>query len=163
MNSHVDYAVDIPYAFVFTRELAPAWLDHVALSAGFQAPVRERGFTWCDLGCGQGISAALFAATHPAGQFYGIDAMPAHIEHAQRFAEEAGIGNVHFHSTDFAEAADIAFEGFDYIVAHGVYSWVDEATQAAMRRFIDRHLKPGGLVYISYNAMPGRAPDLPFQ
>ncbi|MGH7116376.1 MAG: methyltransferase regulatory domain-containing protein, partial [Stellaceae bacterium] len=52
---------------------------------------------------------------------------------------------------------------FDYIVAHGVYSWIDGAAQAALRRLIDRHLKPGGLVYVSCNAMPGWARDLPFQ
>ncbi len=52
---------------------------------------------------------------------------------------------------------------FDYIVAHGVYSWVDAATRAQLRRFIDRHLKPGGLVYVSYNALPGWTGDLPFQ
>ena len=52
---------------------------------------------------------------------------------------------------------------FDYIVSHGVYSWVDEHTRESWRRFIDRRLKPGGLLYVSYNAMPGRAADLPFQ
>jgi len=44
-----------------------------------------------------------------------------------------------------------------------VYSWVDARTQEQLRTFIQRHLKPGGLVYVSYNAMPGRGPDISFQ
>jgi SAM-dependent methyltransferase len=147
----------------FTRELAPAWLDHVALVSGFAPPSRVDGFAWCDLGCGQGVTAAILAATHPAGRFCGIDVLAAHVENAQRFSAECAIKNVEFHTADFSAAVEANFEGFDYIVSHGVYSWVDEQSQTALRRFIDRHLKPGGLVYVSYYAMPGRASDLPFQ
>ena len=78
-------------------------------------------------------------------------------------ADPGGIANLNFHTADFATAAGMDLPGFDYIVAHGVYSWVNVESKAALRAFIDRHLKPGGLVYISYNAIPGRANDLPFQ
>jgi SAM-dependent methyltransferase len=157
------YATDIPYLRDFKPQLAPAWLDHVALVAGIEPPARKAGFTWCDLGCGQGVTANILAATHPGGTFHAIDAMPAHIDHAQRLAAEAAISNVSFHAVDFKTAADLDLPLFDYIVAHGVYSWVDAANQRALRRFFDRRLKPGGLVYVSYNAMPGWVRDLPFQ
>jgi len=157
------YATDIPYLRDFKPPLAPAWLDHVALTAGVEPPVRKAGFAWCDLGCGQGVTAVILAATHPDGVFHGIDAMPAHIAHAQRLAAEAAISNVHFHAVDFAATLDLELPLFDYIVAHGVYTWVDVAKRRALRRFFDRRLKPGGLVYVSYNAMPGWARDLPFQ
>ena len=71
------YTIDIPYLRDFKPMLAPAWLDHVALVVGIEPPDRRGGFTWCDLGCGQGVTAAILAATHPMGAFYGIDAMPA--------------------------------------------------------------------------------------
>src|SRR5271169_4174113 len=157
------YATDIPYLRDFKPPLAPAWLDHVALVGGVQPPAREAGFAWCDLGCGQGLTANILAVTHPGAAFHAIDAMSAHIDHARRLAGEAGIPNVGFHCVDFAAAADLDLPSFDYIVAHGVYSWVDSASQRALRRFFDRRLKPGGLVYVSYNAMPGWARDLPFQ
>jgi SAM-dependent methyltransferase len=157
------YATDIPYLRDFKPPLAPAWLDHVALVAGVEPPARKAGFAWCDLGCGQGVTANILAATHPGGTFHAIDAMPVHIDHARRLADEAGIPNVAFHRVDFAAAVDLDLPLFDYIVAHGVYSWVDIANQRALRRFFDRRLKPGGLVYVSYNAMPGWARDLPFQ
>jgi SAM-dependent methyltransferase len=157
------YVSDIPYLCDFKPMLAPAWLDHVALVCGIDPPARKNGFAWCDLGCGQGVTAAILAATHPRGIFHGVDAMPVHIEHARRLAAEAKIGNVLFHPVDFAAALGLDLPLFDYIVAHGVYSWIDAESQMALRRFIDRRLKPGGLVYISYNAMPGWASDLPFQ
>ncbi len=157
------YVTDIPYLRDFKPMLAPAWLDHVALVCGVEPPAREDGFAWCDLGCGQGMTAIILAATHPRGIFHGVDAMPGHIKHARRLTAEANIANVRFHPVDFAGALSLDLPSFDYIVAHGVYSWVDADSQAALRRFIDRHLKPGGLVYISYNAMPGWLSDLPFQ
>jgi SAM-dependent methyltransferase len=157
------YAADIPYLRDFKPMLAPAWLDHVALVAGIEPPARKNGFAWCDLGCGQGVTAAILAATHPAGVFHGIDAMPAHIDHARRLAVAAAIPNLELHAVDFAAAIDFELPQFDYIVAHGVYTWIDPEAQGAARRFIDRRLKPDGLVYLSYNAMPGWARDLPFQ
>jgi len=157
------YVADVPYVRAFIHELAPAWLDHVAVTSGLVPPAREGGFAWCDLGCGQGVTAAMLAVMHPGGQFHAIDAMPEHIDHGRRFADEAGVANVTFHAADFAVAADLPLPKFEYIVAHGVYSWVGPLIRADMRAFIARHIKHGGLVYISYNAMPGRAADLPFQ
>src|SRR5438270_8782156 len=156
-------AADIPYLRDFKPMLAPAWLDHVALVAGIEPPARRNRFAWCELGCGQGVTAAILAATHPSGAFHGIDAMPVHIHHARRLAAAAAISNLQLHAVDFAAAIDLELPPFDYIVAHGVYSWIGPEAQRAMRRFIDRRLRPGGLVYLSYNAMPGWARDLPFQ
>src|SRR5437763_13091981 len=82
------YRTDIPYVFGFKPMLAPAWLDFVALIGGAAPPERTNGITWCDLGCGQGVTAAILAALNPAGNFHGIDAMPAHIDHAGRLAVE---------------------------------------------------------------------------
>jgi SAM-dependent methyltransferase len=157
------YAADIPYLRDFKPMLAPAWLDHVALVAGVEPPARQNGFAWCDLGCGQGVTATILASTHQKGVFHGIDAMRAHIDHARRLASAAVIPNLQFHAVDFAAAIDLELPQFDYIAAHGVYTWIDRDAQDALRRFIERHLKPGGLVYLSYNAMPGWARDLPFQ
>ena len=157
------YTSDVPYLRDFKPALAPAWLDHVALMAGVEPPAREDGFAWCDLGCGQGVTASILAATHPLDVFHAIDGLPMHIDHARRFAAEAAVPNVRFHAVDFTAALELDLPLFDYIVAHGVYTWVDAGSQSALRRFIDRRLKPGGLVYISYNAMPGWARDLPFQ
>ena len=157
------YVADVPYVRNFVRETAPAWLDHAALIAGFAPPAPNPGFAWCDLGCGPGTNAAIMAATHPHGSFHGIDAMSAHIDEARLLARDAHIPNVHFHALDFTAATALDFGGFDYIVSHGVYTWIDQTARQQWLGFIDHHLKPGGLLYVSYNAMPGRAADLPLQ
>jgi SAM-dependent methyltransferase len=165
MGSHSanGYVNDVPYAFSFSRELAPAWLDFVVTLAGFEPPARASGFSWCELGCGQGVTTVIMAGTHPAGDFHGIDVFLPHIEQARRLRESAGITNLTFHALDFATAAEADLPMFDYIVAHGVYSWIDPRGRADMRRFIERRLKPGGVVFVSYNSMPGWANDTPFQ
>lgn len=157
------YVSDVQYVRTFIRETAPAWLDHVALVSGFQPPNRDPSFTWCDLGCGAGVTPAVLAATHPTGSFHGIDAMPIHMDEARRLRRDAEIPNVHFHTADFSAASALHLPPFDYIVSHGVYTWVGPEARRAWLNFIDRHLKPNGLVYVSYNALPGRAADLPFQ
>ncbi len=157
------YVTDVPYIAGFTSELAPEWLDLVATLNGFAAPDRKDGFAWCELGCGPGMAPIIFAATHPEGAFHGVDVMPDHIARGQAVAERAGIGNLTFHALDFETACERKLPQFDYITAHGVYAWIDEPAAASLRRFIARHLKPGGLVYVSYNSMPGWAADGPFQ
>jgi hypothetical protein len=165
MGSHsaTGYVNDVPYSFHFTRELTPAWLNFVATLRGFESPADGRNVSWCELGCGQGLTATIIAGTHPNGTFHAIDAYAPHIEQARRLADRANVSNLTLHATDFAAATDLDLPRFDYIVAHGVYAWIDARGREDMRRFIDRHLAPGGLVYVSYNAMPGWASDLPFQ
>jgi hypothetical protein len=161
----IRYVTDVPYIASFSPELAPAFLDFVTVLSGFEPPRRngDGAFAYCELGCGQGMASIVFSATHPSGAFHGIDAMPEHIARGRRIAEQAELANLTFHALDFATAHDLKLPRFHYIVAHGVYAWIDAPAAASMRRFIDRHLAPGGLVYVSYNAMPGWAADAPFQ
>src|SRR6266550_46651 len=137
MGSHSasGYVNDIPYAFHFARELAPAWLDFVVTLSGFGAPSRAGAYAWCELGCGQGVTAAIIAGTHPTGEFHGIDAFPPHIVRARGLCNNAGIANLTLHALDFASAIDLDLPCFDYIVAHGVYSWIDSRSRDDMRRF----------------------------
>jgi SAM-dependent methyltransferase len=157
------YVADVPYTRRFFKELTPAWLDFTALICGFAPPQSSAAIQWCELGCGQGASAALLAATHPDAHVTAIDMMAEQVAYGERLCRDAGIGNATFLALDFAAACERDMPRFDYIVAHGVYTWVDEAAKADLRRFIQRRLKPGGLVYLSYNALPGWTADAPLQ
>lgn len=158
------YVTDQEYTSNYHPAYTPAFLDYVALLNGVTPPERPAGqFRFCDLGCGFGMTALTLAAANPAAQVYGIDFMPEHIDVSRQLAERAGINNAHFHQLSFAQALAEDFEPFDYIVAHGVYSWVNAEVRAEVTAFIQRYLKPGGLAYISYNTMPGKATILPVQ
>ncbi|WP_334187494.1 class I SAM-dependent methyltransferase [Noviherbaspirillum sp.] len=164
MNWSDGYVADVEYTSHYFAELAPPHLDFAALTAGVMPPDREGGrFRYCELGCGNGMSTNLLAASHPNAEFVGIDFMPVHIANSRKMAKRAGLRNVKFLELSFADACNENFEQFDYIVAHGVYSWISPQNRQEMVEFYRRFLAPGGLVYLSYNTYPGWAGIAPVQ
>ncbi len=160
------YVSDIEYTTGFYRELAPLFLGYAAALNGAHAPDPGQPFTYCELACGQGFGTNLLAAVHPHARFYGIDFNPAQIANARGLAEEAGLDNVTFREDSFEEAValpDEVLPACDFITLHGIYAWISEENRRHIARFIRRKLKPGGLVYVSYNCMPGWAQMAPFQ
>lgn len=164
MNWTDGYVADAEYTSHYYAELAPPHLDFVALSAGVMPPDREQGrFRYCELGCGNGMSTNILAACHPNAEFVGIDFMPVHIANCRKIAKRAGLKNVKFHELSFGDACKENFGQFDYIVAHGIYSWITPENRQEMVEFFRRFLAPGGLVYLSYNCYPGWLPISPVQ
>lgn len=162
------YNVSVEYTCHFYREMAPDWIDHAARVAGYVPPRRSASgaFRYLELGSGQGMGLCLLAAANPRAEFVGVDFLPAHVAHAQRIAQAAGLTNVRFVEADFANlAADWPsdFGTFDYVALHGVYSWVPEALRAALVRCLAAATHPGSLVYVSYNTQPGWLSSAPFQ
>jgi SAM-dependent methyltransferase len=160
------YVSDIEYLPGFYREQAPAHLDLACLIGGVQPPERLGGLAYCELGCGQAMTALLLAAANPGGHFVGIDFNPAHIARGRVLAAEAGITNLQLIEASFAEMNEPgapALPQFDYITLHGVFTWISPENRREIVRFLARHVKPGGVVYVSYNAMPGWTMALPLQ
>ncbi|MFW6380207.1 MAG: class I SAM-dependent methyltransferase [Halorhodospira sp.] len=160
------YVSDIGYISGCYRELGPGYLSLVARLQGEPAPDPAHPFTYAELGCGQGLGTAVLAAANPHARFVGIDLLPAHIANARDLAAAVGLENVIFHEAGFQEVAhwpDQALPLFDYVTLHGIYAWISPANRRAVVRFLERWLKPGGLVYISYNALPGWAGLQPLQ
>jgi SAM-dependent methyltransferase len=151
------YLTDVEYTGDFHDHLAPVWLAYIAAINGYSTPPLNSRFTWCELGCGKGVTSLLLAAAYPQGEFHACDFNPVHIDYAERLRGAGGIGNVRFHAKSFREMLDAALPAFDFIAIHGVYSWVPDEVRGEIREFIQRRLKPGGLVSVSYNAMPGWA------
>ena len=108
----------------------------------------------------------MLAALNPEAEFHAVDFHPAHIAHGRALARAAGIDNLTFHELSFA---DLATERappmpmFDYVSMHGVWSWIAPDLQAAILRFLDRGLTAGGLVHVSFNALPGWTDVAPVQ
>lgn len=159
------YVADIDYTYDFFRELTPAHLAFCALSQGHKHGLDQPNQTYCELGCGQGFSANLLAAANPHIDFHAMDFNPAHMAGAANLAQDAALKNVHFYEQsfqDFGNAPGLP-QTFDIISLHGVYSWVSKEHQTHITDFISSRLKPGGLVYISYNTLPGWAPVMPLR
>lgn len=160
------YHAGLAYPAHFHRELTPAWLAAVATALGHAAPDPAKPYTWCELGCGPGLGALVTAAANPHGQFHAVDFDPAAIAHGRALAGEAGIGNLRFLHASFAElaaAGDDALPPLDFIVLHGVLSWISPANRQAVMRIVERWLKPGGIACFAYMSQPGSAPMMAMQ
>jgi SAM-dependent methyltransferase len=160
------YVSDIEYTTGFYRELSPMFLSYAALLQECRTPDLSRPFNYCELACGQGLGTTLLAALYPHATFTGIDFNPSHIAGARALAAEAELDNLSFREDSFQTAVDLPDDVLppqDIIALHGTYTWISRENQQAVVRFIERKLKPGGLVYISYNAMPGWLPMMPLQ
>jgi SAM-dependent methyltransferase len=160
------YVADVEYLPSINREQAAAHMALAALVCGHEPPPLEAGYSYCELGCGHGLTLNLLAAADPGGRFVGIDFNPVHTLQAREFAAKAQLDNISFHEAGFEELLrDGApyLEPFDVVAAHGVYSWVSEENRRHIVALLRRYVKPGGMVYLSYNAMPGWAVALPLQ
>ncbi|MBK8768314.1 MAG: methyltransferase regulatory domain-containing protein [Burkholderiaceae bacterium] len=89
--------------------------------------------------------------------------MPEHCLVARQMAASGGIENVQWAELGFGEYLNEDLPQFDYIVMHGVYSWVSDEVKAQIRNFLSRKLRPGGTVYLSYNSQPGWSQAAPLQ
>ncbi len=157
------YLTDTPYTWGFYAELNPTHLNYVCLLNGHAPRPLDQPFTYCDLGCGHGLSIIAFAQLYPHGHFVGIDFNEQHVANGRAMAAEAGLTNVEFHAYDFNDLLTQDLPDFDFSVAHGVYSWVDPGRRNSLREFLKTKVKPAGIVYVSYDAMPGWAAIAPLR
>lgn len=160
------YVADIPYALGFYRETAPSHIAFAAACVGRKFAADRGTKRVLELGFGMGLGFIITAAANPAIQFEGVDFNPLHVAHARGLMEAADLGNVTLREASFQEVAREAREGqqdLDLIVLHGILTWVSSDAQEAIVEIARKRLKPGGFLYVSYNAMPGWAPLLPMQ
>ena len=131
----------------------PATLEAYAALVGISAPnpktarVLELGATYG----GNIISQALFNLD---ATFVGIELSQEQVEKGNEVIANAGLTNVSLVQSDIASIGS-EIGTFDYIIAHGVYSWVDDGVKDALLRLIDEHLAEDGIAYVSYNTYPG--------
>jgi SAM-dependent methyltransferase len=160
------YHTELIYPAFFHRELTPVWLVATVTALGYRAPGLCTPYTWCELGCGPGLTTLIAAATNPGGSFYAVDFDAAAIARARALAKEAGIGNAHFLRMSFADLAHAGGETLpplDFIVSHGVLSWISPGNRQALLRIVERWMKPGGLACFAYMSQPGSAPLMAMQ
>jgi len=157
------YVLEVNYTSGFYGELSPLKLGLATLIKSIQPPDSSQEFTYCELACGQGFTTNILAATYPHAQFYANDFNPSHIATARDLAAKAGMKNILFFDDSFEEFLERDLPQFDFISLHGIYSWISAKNRQAIVNFMLRNLKVGGLVYISYNALPGWSAAMPMQ
>lgn len=159
------YVEGIDYTRNFYREMSPALAAFSLVLKGWRPPpaVLSGRFDYAEPGCGYGLTSTVLAATHPQARFTALDFNPAHIAAARRLAGEAGLDNAVFLEESFAEHARRDGPDFDMVALHGVWSWISAENRAVLVDLLRRRLRPGGLVYVSYNALPGNYAHQPLR
>lgn len=155
------YFTDVGYTYGYYREISPVYQRFCLLLRGFAVSDATQG-AHCELGFGQGVSINLHAAATP-GQFAGTDFNPAHAAHANTLVEASGSGARLFDDSFEQLLNRTDLPQFDSISLHGIWSWVSRENQHIIVEFARRHLKPGGVFYVSYNCFPGWAPASPLR
>ena len=90
----------------------------------------------------------------PGSRFVGVDLAPSAIAEGQRLIATLDLGNIDLRCGDVSQIPSDTGH-FDYIIAHGLYSWISAAAQEHVLRICAAHLAPNGVAYVSYNAPPG--------
>lgn len=107
-----------------------------------------------ELGCGDGANLLPIALAWPRARVAGIDLAPSAIDRGRSAARALGLANLDLRCGDLARLAGDLGE-FDYVIAHGVYSWVPGDVRRALLAACRRHLAPHGVAFVSYNVLPG--------
>ena len=116
-------------------------------------PAAPAGCRLLELGCGDGGNLVPMAYGLRGSAFCGIDLSRRAIERARSLAAALGLANVDFRHADLTALPELG--AFDFVVAHGVYSWLAPAERDALLAACREHLAPGGVAYVSYDVLPG--------
>jgi methyltransferase-like protein len=154
MSTELRKAYDaFPYESYPFAQSHPDRLATVAWLFGMDpAPVEKCRLL--EIGCSSGGNLLPMAVSLSDSEFVGIDLSPVQIGRGRADVEALGLANIRLLEMDLMDVSD-NFGTFDYIIAHGVYSWMPALAQERLFEICRRHLACLGVAYISYNALPG--------
>ena len=145
---------ELPYNSFPIEWTAPERLTLTSLLHGGPRPPLDT-YRVLELGCGNGANLLALAYFRRHATFVGVDGARSQIEIAQARQSILGLANFEFIHADFRTADERLSGQFDYIVAHGVFSWVPHEVRDALLKLCARRLRDGGLLYLNYNSRPG--------
>jgi len=151
MSWNEGYVTDIDYTYGHYAELEPHRALFVLTYAGYSTPKLGNA---CEIGFGQGISLNINAAGSDI-RWFGTDFNPNQVANAQRLSEMFQ-GDMQIFDDDFLSFLNRHdLPKFDFISLHGIWSWVSDQNREIIKEIIRTKLNVGGIVYISYNTLPG--------
>jgi SAM-dependent methyltransferase/Fe2+ transport system protein FeoA len=143
-----------PYTSHSFPQSAPGNLAAIAHLFGLN-PADVADSRILEIGCAAGGNVLPFAAAHPRAHVVGIDLSQVQIDLGRTRARALGLDNLELLAGDLARMNLLALGRFDFVIAHGVYSWVPHQVQEALLAAISGLLAPDGVAYLSYNTYPG--------
>jgi SAM-dependent methyltransferase len=144
---------EVPYSTTPFYYSQPDALATAATLHGMR-PAAPAGCRVLELGCGRGGNLIPMALALPESQFVGIDLSHSQVASGRAVALALGLTNIDLRAQSILDV-DASFGTFDYIICHGVYSWVPEAVQEKILAICRANLRSQGVAYVSYNTYPG--------
>ncbi|MCA8991736.1 MAG: methyltransferase regulatory domain-containing protein [Planctomycetaceae bacterium] len=141
-----------PYRSLPFPQTHPSRLGTIGTLLGM-SPAPLENARILELGCASGGNLLPMADQYQNATLIGIDGSALQIEDGNQALKAAGLTNVELRHQDILEFESP--EPFDYIICHGVYSWVPDNVQSRILEIAKQSLAPNGLAYISYNTFPG--------
>jgi len=117
-------------------------------------PADPRHCRYLEIGCANARNLIDMAAGLPDSLFVGVDLAENAIAEGQATVDRLGLKNVQLIAGDLAQFP-LDVPPFDYMVAHGLYSWIPQSVREQLWKLFQNLLAPSGLVYLSYNTYPG--------
>ncbi len=151
----------VAYPTAIVSHMSPDRIRAGGLLHGWSAPDPKTASV-LEIGCGDGLNIIGMAQVAPGGHHVGFDLAEAPIRRGRDLVEAAGLTNVTLEVGDILTWPRDGAQ-FDYIVCHGVYAWVPKAVQRALLDLIGARLAPGGVAYVSYDALPAAATKVELQ
>ncbi|MDX1616745.1 MAG: class I SAM-dependent methyltransferase [Candidatus Promineifilaceae bacterium] len=148
-----DLYESIPYPKLSHKRTHPDRLGTLGGLLGME-PAPVENCRVLELGCAQGSNLIPMAYRLPNSRFVGLDYAAIQIEDGQRDIARLGLENIELVQGDILSPPDDLGQ-FDYIIAHGVWSWVPQPVRLALLTLIRDHMAPQGIAYVSYNVYPG--------
>ena len=143
----------LPYDGRVYAHTQPDFLYKKLATLDFTAPPHNTANV-LELGCGEGDNAAFYAYCNPDAMVMGVDISDKHIDTANALKENLKLSNLAFIGADIHHMPRIDAK-FDYIIAHGLYSWVPTQTRQQILKICAENLSDNGVALISFNAYPG--------
>ncbi|MBV1858107.1 MAG: class I SAM-dependent methyltransferase [Nannocystaceae bacterium] len=144
---------EVPYTS-YSYPQAHADRLHVVASLFGACPAPVDGARVLELGCASGGNLLSAAELLPGSEFIGLDSSLGQLEVGRELAAEIELPNLELRHADIMDV-DETWGMFDFIICHGVYSWVPPPVQDKILSIFRDRLRPQGVGYISYNVYPG--------
>lgn len=138
------------YPFPFTT---PAYLEAYGTLVGLKPPIAKTARV-LELGATYGGNIISQAVHNPEATFVGIELSQDQVEKGNKIISDAKLDNVSLLQGDILNF-DESLGNFDYIIAHGFYSWISDEMKDKLLDIISHHLADNGIAYVSYNTYPG--------
>ena len=107
-----------------------------------------------EVACGDGANLIPMAYAIPGGEFVGFDLAQLPVERAQACIRDLGLANIRIFQGNLLDLKE-DLGRFDYVIAHGLYSWVPVQVRNRLMVFVSEVLADDGIAFVSYNALPG--------